>query len=217
MYHFIETALSFPVVIFSLLLAITMIYWLMVCLGILDSGPVDIDMQAVSAFDSASASASAESGKGLVARLGLTGVPASIILTLISLSGWLVSYFGQLLFIDQLSLGFFYYPLGFVSGLLALAAASIFTLVTLRLFKPLIRKIRGPEPTPICGQVAVVTSQTVNCNSGRALMSDGGAGLLLQVRTFGTPEIKRNDRVVLLQYLADEHAYLVVSESEFKG
>lgn len=60
MYHFIDTALSFPVVIFSLLLAITMIYWLMVCLGILDSGPVDIDMQAVSAFDSASV----ESGKG---------------------------------------------------------------------------------------------------------------------------------------------------------
>ncbi|WKW32102.1 hypothetical protein KIH13_26840 [Pseudomonas viridiflava] len=112
MYHFIDTALSFPVVIFSLLLAITMIYWLMVCLGILDSGPVDIDMQAVSAFDSASV----ESGKGLVARLGLTGVPASIILTLISLSGWLVSYFGQLLFIDQLSLGFFYYPLGLSVG-----------------------------------------------------------------------------------------------------
>lgn len=213
MYHFIETALSFPVVIFSLLLAITVFYWLMVCLGVLDGGSADIDMQAVSAFDSASA----ESGKGLVARLGLSGVPASIILTLISLSGWLISYLGHLLLIDQLSLGFFYYPLGFVSGLLALVAASIFTLVTLRLFKPLVRKIRGPEPTPICGQVAVVTSQTVTGKSGRALMSDGGAGLLLQVLTFGTPEIKRNDRVVLLQYLADEHAYLVVSESEFKG
>ncbi|MBP0946386.1 hypothetical protein V2J59_19135 [Pseudomonas alliivorans] len=213
MYHFIETALSFPVVIFSLLLAITVFYWLMVCLGVLDGGSADIDMQAVSALDSASA----ESGKGLVARLGLSGVPASIILTLISLSGWLISYLGHLLLIDQLSLGFFYYPLGFVSGLLALVAASIFTLVTLRLFKPLVRKIRGPEPTPICGQVAVVTSQTVTGKSGRALMSDGGAGLLLQVRTFGTPEIKRNDRVVLLQYLADEHAYLVVSESEFKG
>lgn len=213
MNRFIETALSFPVVIFSLLLAISMVYWLLVCCGILGDGSVDIDMQGVSACDHATA----RSGKGLLARAGLSGVPVSIILTLISVSGWWVSYFSHQLLIDPLALGFFYYPLGFATGLFALAVALVFTRLVIGFFKPLVRRIKGPEPAPICGQVAIVTSQTVSFKSGRALMNDGGAGLLLQVRTFSPPVIKRNDRVVLLQYLADEHAYLVVSESQFKG
>ena len=213
MTRFIETALSFPVVIFSLLVAIVLVYWLLVCFGLLDDGAANIDMQAVSAYDRASV----EAGRGLVARLGLSGVAPSIVLTLVSVSGWWVSYFSQWLFIDQLALGFFYYPLGFVSGLLALGVALMFTRLIIALFRPLIRRIKGPGPKPICGQVAVVTSQRVTCNSGRALLNDGGAGLLLQVRTFSTPGFQRNDRVVLLQYLADEHAYLVVSESDFQG
>lgn len=213
MYNFLETVLSFPVVLFSMGLALTSIYWLLVCCGILDSEPVDIDVQALSAYDKATA----EAGKGLFFNLGLAGVPISLTLTLVSLTGWLASYFIQLLLIQQLSLGFFYFPLGFVSSLFSLLVALVTTVLVVRVFKPLMRKIKGPPPMPICGQVAVVRSATVTRQRGTALLNDGGAGLLLQVRTLDATELKRNERVVLLQYLCDEHVYLVIAESDFKG
>ncbi|MCR8720831.1 hypothetical protein N027_20815 [Pseudomonas syringae USA007] len=213
MSRFFEITLSFPVVIFSLLLAIVSVYWLMVCLGVVGIEPVEIDIQAVSAYDSGND----EFGEGLFPGFGFAGVPLAIILTLVSVVGWLVSYFNQLLIIEQLSLGFFYYPLGFASGLMALLIALAFTLLIVRLCKPLLKKISGPAPPPICGQVAIVRSQTVSCDRGTAMLDDGGAGLLLQVRSLGTSQIRRNDRVVLLQYLADEHVYHVISESDFKG
>jgi hypothetical protein len=213
MYRFVELALSFPVVIFSLLLSLAGIYWLLVCCGIFDTDPVELDIEAISAYEKSLA----DSGKGLFSQLGLAGVPASVVLTLVSLIGWLLSYFIQLLLIEPLSLGFFYYPLGFVSGMLAACAALTTTALLVRLFRPLMKGIQGPPSRPICGRVAIVRSATVTHERGTALLEDGGAGLLLQVRTYGTSNLKRNDRVVLLQYIADEHLYHVISETEFLG
>ncbi|RRV05990.1 hypothetical protein EGJ27_14990 [Pseudomonas sp. v388] len=211
--RFLEVTFSFPVVVFSLGLALAFIYWLLVCTGMLDTESVEIDLQAVSACDKAAADAE----KGLFFQLGMAAVPVSVVFTLISLVGWLVSYFIQLLLIEQLSLGFFYYPLGFVSGVISLLAALVTTALIVRLFKPLMKKIKGPPPIPVIGSVAVVRSSTVTCQRGTALLNDGGAGLLLQVRAFGERTFTRNERVVILQYLADEHVYLVIAESDFKG
>lgn len=213
MYRFLELALSFPVVIFSLLLSLAGIYWLLVCCGVFDTDPVEIDIEAISAYEKNLA----DSDNGLFSQLGLAGVPASVGLTLVSLIGWLLSYFIQLLLIQPLSLGFFYYPLGFVSGLLAACAALVMTALIVRLFKPLMKRIQGPPPMPMCGRVAIVRSATVTRDRGMAFLEDGGAGLVLQVRTYGANDLKRNDRVVLLQYIADEHLYHVISEKEFLG
>lgn len=213
MYRFLELALSFPVVIFSLLLSLAAIYWLLVCCGVFDTGPVELDIEAITAYEKALA----ESDEGLFSQLGLAGIPASLVLTLVSLTGWLVSYFIQLLVIEPLSLGFFYYPLGFASGLFAACAALITTALLVRLFRPMIKRIQGPPSMPICGRVAIVRSATVTRERGTAFLEDGGAGLLLQVRTCDTAHLKRNDRVVLLQYIADEHFYQVISETEFLG
>ena len=213
MYRFLEMTLSFPVVIFSLGLALTFIYWLLVGTGILDTELGEIDVQAISASEKAAA----EAGKGLFFQLGLASVPVSLTVSLISLIGWLVSYFVQFFLVRKLSVGFFYYPLGFVSGVLSLLVALVTTVSIIRLFKPLIQKIKGPPPTPICGRVAIVRSKTVTRERGTAFLNDGGAGLLLQVRSLDATELHRNEAVVLLQYLPDEHVYLVIAEPDFKG
>jgi hypothetical protein len=49
------------------------------------------------------------------------------------------------------------------------------------------------------------------------VLEDGGAGLILRVRADEALGFKRGDRVVLLEYLAAEHAYRVITEEEFRG
>lgn len=213
MYVFLDVALSFPVVIFSFALSLVVIYWLLVCSGILDSEPLDIDMHAASAYDQATTL----TGLEMFFKSGKSGVPFVIYSTLVSLIGWLISYSIHLLLFQRLSFGFFYYPLGFVSGLASLLIAITTTTLIVRLSKPLIMKIKGPQPKPVFGKVAIVRSATVTRTSGMALLEDGGAGLILQVRSIGADEIRRNERIVILQYIADEHVYHVISENEFMG
>lgn len=213
MYVFLDVALSFPVVIFSFGLSLAVIYWLLVCSGVLHSEPLDIDIHALSAYDQATR----QTGLGTFLTSGKSGVSLALYTTLVSLTGWLVSYFIHLLLFQRLSFGFFYYPLGFVSGLASLLIALITTTLFVRLSKPLITKIKGPQPKPVIGKTAVARSATVTRTSGTALLEDGGAGLIMQVRSIGTAPIKRGERIVILQYIADEHVYYVISETEFLG
>ena len=69
----------------------------------------------------------------------------------------------------------------------------------------------------VLGQVAVVRSGRVTASHGEAVLEDGGAGLILRVRADEALGFKRGDRVVLLEYLAAEHAYRIITEEEFRG
>lgn len=208
---FLETTLSFPTSLFSLLLALVTIYWMLVCVGIFDLEPIEIDMQAVTAADRPKAGMSA----AVLCALGLADVPRMVTLTLIALFGWPSAYFIQLWLLSSLDLGIFHYPLGLFAALLVVMLAGVCAAIVVGVCRPVLNRIKGPPAPPICGQVAVVRSPLVNRHKGHAFLNDGGAGLVLQVRTLGTEDIMRGERVVLLQYIPDEHAYYVVSESQF--
>ena len=67
------------------------------------------------------------------------------------------------------------------------------------------------------GQVAIVRSSKVDDMSGEANFDDGGAGLIVKIRSFGEKTFVRGDKVVLLEYLPEQHMYRVISEDEFLG
>jgi hypothetical protein len=93
-------------------------------------------------------------------------------------------------------------------------------LITAQLIKPLRKFFAKTEQyveKKILGQVAIVRSSKVDENSGEANFDDGGAGLIVKVRAFGEQHFARGDRVVLLEYLAEQHVYRVISEKEFLG
>lgn len=209
---FLETTLSFPTSLFSLLLALVTFYWTLVCIGIFDLEPIEIDMQAVTAADRPKAGVSAT----VFCALGLADVPRMVTLTLIALFGWPIAYFVQLWLLSPLDPGVFHYPLGLLAALLIVVVAVVCAAIVVGVCRPLVNRLKGPPAPPICGQVAVVRSPIVNRHKGQALLDDGGAGLILQVRTLDTGDITRGERVVLLQYIPDEHAYYVISESQFK-
>ncbi|CDL82506.1 hypothetical protein [Xenorhabdus cabanillasii] len=82
---FLQNCLAFPVIIFSGLLLIILFYWICAAFGLVD---IDILNMDVDSFDATSLA-------GWLTKLGLTGIPVTIIITLITLIGWPLSYFSE--------------------------------------------------------------------------------------------------------------------------
>ncbi len=211
---FLNTALSFPTLLFSILLCLAILFWFTAALGLFDIDSLDIDLDMDMDMDAEGFQP--EGLAGLLTKFGLDGVPFSILLSLLFLFSWLISYFVQMIVIDSLPLGWLRYPLGVAVGIGALFLSMPLSGVLCRPLRPLFRKLEAPSVRSILGQTAVVRSERVTLQHGEAVMSDGGAGLILKVRADEEDGFKRGDRVVLLEFLENEHAYRVVSEDEFK-
>lgn len=211
MENFLHSTFAFPTVIFSFLLCLAVLYWCVAALGILEVDVLDIEA------DSTLESVQPEGLAGLLLKLGLNGVPVTLVLTLLFFFAWIASYFVELLLLRHLPLGILRYPLGLVLVFAALMLAVPITAALCRPLRPLFRKLEATSSKSVLGQTAVVRSGRVTLSHGEAVLEDGGAGLILRVRADEARGFKRGDRVVLLEYLEGEHAYRVITEDEFKG
>ena len=210
MTEFLQTSLTFPTLVYSILLAFCVVYWLLAATGLADVDALDGLLG--SDGDGGDASDSA----GLLAKLGLGGVPIMVVLALLSLFGWLSSYFVQLLLLQHLPA-----PLRWLAGIAtpvgALVPGVFVTSLLLRPVRKLIVKLRPPVAPSVLGRVGTVISPEVDTRQGRAEFADGGAGLILQVRATPPASFMRGDRVVLLEHDAIANTYLVISESQFNA
>ncbi|WP_443190412.1 hypothetical protein [Pseudomonas indica] len=209
---FLRTVLSFPTVLFSFLLCLAIVYWLIVSLGF-----VEVDLLDVEADSVLEGSGQTEGLAGLLSKLRLSGVPVTLVLTLLSFFAWFICYFAELWVLSPLPLGVLRYPLGLIVALVALMLAVPISAAICRPLRPLFHKLEATTRKSVLGQTAVVRSGRVTPQHGEATLEDGGAGLILRVRADEARGFKRGDRVVLLEYLEAEHAYRVITEDEFRG
>ncbi|WP_304639431.1 OB-fold-containig protein [Pseudomonas sp.] len=209
---FLQTALSFPVVLLSALLCLAILYWIVVALGL-----VDIDLLDFNLDGAESGFSNAEGLGGLLLKLGFRDVPVTLLFTLLTFFAWLFAYFIELLALRFVPLGWLRYPV----GLAVLVGCVMLALPLVRIvsapLRPLFRKFNSDTTRSVLGQTAVVRSGRVTTSNGEALLENGGAGLILRIRAEESLGFKRGDRVVLLEYLQAEHAYRVISEDEFNG
>ncbi|MDX7986320.1 ubiquinone biosynthesis protein UbiH [Xenorhabdus sp. 12] len=204
---FLQNCLAFPVVIFSGLLFIVLFYWICAAFGLLDIDIMSIDTDG---FDVSTLA-------GWLTKLGLTGVPITIIITLITLFGWPLSYFSMHLMLRFIETDVIRYLLGTVTFFAVSFIALLLTTMVLRPLKPMLSKLnRSNSVDTLIGKVAEVRSPIVTEQRGEALMENHGASLILQVRAPESDGITRGNRVVLISYDANTHSYTVVSEDEFK-
>lgn len=208
---FYQNVSSFPTVIFTFFLLLFMMFWMVAVLGFIDIDALhipdlDVDIDDVTTPDAVA---------GLIMKLGLHGVPITITLSLISLIGWMVSYYLVYFLFDGIAEGMFRYLFGLPAFLVSLLIAVKITSILIRPLKPLFRKMQQTTEKIVLGQTGIVRTSRVDNDFGEATVEDGGAGLILKVRTFGDETFKKGDRVVLLEYVQDKNVYRVVSEEEF--
>ena len=119
---FITKISLFPTIIFTALVMFVTLYWIVSLLGMTDMDVVDIgdagDMGDMSSTGFLS---------GLLLKFGLYGVPLIVILTLISLIGWPLSYLYTSLLHQYFDSGVFYYLFGTGAFILVLVIAMWLT------------------------------------------------------------------------------------------
>ncbi|PUA29071.1 MAG: hypothetical protein B0W54_00160 [Cellvibrio sp. 79] len=218
MNDFLLTIVSFPTVIFTIVLGIAVLYWICAAFGLLEVEILDVNVPDLDGQLHAHAEHSfAETFAGILLRLGLNGVPVTIIITFIALIGWFISYY--LSYFEWLMFGYGW--LRFLIGIpVFLFSLYLAVLITAQLIKPLRKLFAKTEQfveKKILGQTAIVRSSKVDSHSGEANFDDGGAGLIIKVRAIGDQQFIRGERVVLLEYRAGQHVYNVISEAEFLG
>lgn len=235
MIDFLQTSLTFPTLAYSILLAFCVVYWLLAMTGLFDvdaldgllmgdgdighgdfghvhAGHADVGHGDAGQGDASDSTATA----GMLARLGLSGVPIMIVLTVLSFLGWIITYFVHLLVLSHLpdSLRIL---AGIGTLLGALLPAVLLTSLVLRPVAKLMAKLQPVAAASILGRVGTVISPVVDAQGGRAAFDDGGAGLILQVRAPAGVTFARGERVVLLSHDAQAHTHAVISETEFNN
>src|SRR5688572_4182087 len=86
---FLAAAASFPTAIFSTLLGVVTIYWLLAVIGV-----VDLEGHHGLLADASPGDGDLASITGIVSALGLQGVPLSVAVSAVVLIGWTLSCLG---------------------------------------------------------------------------------------------------------------------------
>jgi len=213
---FYHNITSFPTVFFSFSLLLLVFYWLVAVLGFVSIDALDFDlpeaeMNADNGFDNANVLA------GLMMKFGLNGVPVTIILSLMSLFGWIISYYTVYLLFDFVPSGVLKLLMGVPILIGSLYLAVLITAIAIKPLRPLFKNATQETFKYVLGQIAIVRTSRVDDSFGEAVMEDGGAGLILKVRSEKGQTFKKGERVVLFEYIVEKNIYRVISEEKFRG
>lgn len=214
---FYQNIASFPTLFFTLILAVTTVYWLIAVLGIVDLDILDLDIPEGDASTdiNSDTSSGANALAGFLLKLGLNGVPLTIIISFLALFGWLVCYFAVYFIFPVIPDGLLEYIVGLPILIGSLYIAVLITAQVIKPLKPFFDNMYKDTVKNVLGQTAIVRSLRLDSNFGEVFLEDGGAGLIFKARAINNETYKKGDRVVLLEYLKDKHVYRVISETEF--
>lgn len=202
----------YPTIVFTGLVMFVTLYWVVSLLGMADMDTVDLGDSGADV--DVSNLSSTGFFTGLMLKFGFYGVPLIIILTLVSLIGWILSYLYTSLLHQYLDAGIFYYVFGTGALLLVLVVSMWLTGVIISPIRKNIAKIPKRNASSNLGKTAIVRTLSVTDKHGEAELNDGGAGLILRIRPDSDSveqPLKQGDKVVLVEYLEEANAYRVAS------
>ena len=212
---FYQNISSFPTAVFTFVLAICVLYWLSAVLGVVDIDSLNFDGLDAD-IDSGNDVTTSNALAGVMLKFGLDGVPVTIIISFLSLFGWLVSYYSVHFFTAFIPQGLLQIVFGLLVLVVAFWVAILITAIMIKMLRPFFQKVEQQTIKRILGQIAVVRTSKVNESFGEAFLDNGGAGLILKVRSNKEQSFVKGDKVVLLEYLEAENVYRVISERDFK-
>jgi len=203
----LDVASQFPTLIYSTLLGIVVIYWIVGLLGLVDldfSGDVDLDIDVDSDVD-----ISVGGLAGLMLTFGLTGVPFTLVISIIILICWLISFYLQFYILAWLPDGWLYYLMGSVASFIVFLVSLPLTAVVIRPLKGMFKSVETATSHDLVGKNATIATGTVSETFGQARLFNNGAEILLDVRCDQEHNLKTGDNVLLIEYLQEQHTYMV--------
>jgi len=205
---FITKISLYPTIVFTGLVMFVTLYWVVSLLGMADMDSVDFGEPGSDA--AVSDLSSTGFFTGLMLKFGLYGVPLIIILSLISLIGWLLSYLYTSFLHQNFDSGVLYYVFGTGALIFVLVVSMWLTGIIISPIRKNIARIPKRNSANNIGKIAIVRTLSVTDKHGEAELNDGGAGLILKVRSDNSTSLfKKGDRVMLVEYLEEANTYRV--------
>src|SRR5690606_232379 len=116
MREFLSVVFGFPTILYSLALAVVLVYWIAAIVGLVDFGERSIDLDIAEHADVSADDLGTIAG--YVVAFGLSGVPFSIVVTLLVVIGWTLSTLAGIWLLAWVPT----LPLQILAGLAVLAA-----------------------------------------------------------------------------------------------
>ncbi len=202
-----EVASQFPTVIYSALLGIVVVYWIVGVLGLIDldfGGDAEIDIDVDSDVD-----VSVGGLTGLLLTFGLTGVPFTLVISIIILICWLISFYLQFYLLTWLPDGWLYYLMGALSDFVVFLVSLPITAIVIRPLKGMFKSVETATSNHLVGKDATIATSKVSETFGQARLFNEGAEILVDVRCDPQHTLKMGDKVLVIEYLQENHAYIV--------
>ena len=209
---FINNIASFPTAIYTVLLGVLVCYWLSAIVGLVDLDILNMDGLDLN-MDGGGNDVNVFAG--LMIRMGMTGVPAIISLSLALLFGWLLCYYIVHYLLMPLSIDWVRYLLGIPVLLATFFFGMLITSVLIRPLRGLFKTAIYETTQHMLGQSVVVRTSRVDNEFGEAVLNNGGADMIVKVRSMDEERFEKGDRVVLFEKIGDGSLYRVMSEAEF--
>ncbi len=212
---------SFPAVVYTVLLGVVLVYWLLAIIGLVDfeaGADVDIGADAADAGDAGDAGDIGDAGdggpeglSGLAAWLvafGLNGVPFSIVVSLLALVGWFLTGMASLTLLPLVP-----DALRWAAGAgVLLAAAALSIVIAAQLVRPmrgLFVTHRAISNAALVGQVCKVLTGVVDERQGRAEVAQRGAGINIRVWAPAPNSLRRGDAALITEYDSARQRYRI--------
>lgn len=204
-----EVASQFPTLIYSVLLGIVVVYWIVGMLGLIDldfAGDVDLDIDS-------DVTVSVGGLTGLLLTFGLTGIPFTLVISIIILICWLISFYLQFYILTWLPDGWLYYFLGAVSSFIIFLISLPITAIIIRPLKGMFKSVETATSNHLVGKDATIATSKVSQTFGQARLFNEGAEILVDVRCDPEYTLKMGDKVLVVEYQRENHAYIVAPYS----
>lgn len=203
---FITKISLYPTIVFTGLVMFVTLYWVVSLIGMTDMDTVELGESG----GDASTLTSTGFFTGLMLKFGLYGVPLIIILSLISLIGWVLSYLYTSFLHQYFDSGFLYYVFGTGALIFVLVISMWLTGIIISPIRKNIARIPKRNAASNVGKIAIVRTLSVTNKHGEAELNDGGAGLILKIRSDVDDNLlKQGDKVMLVEYLNEANTYRV--------
>jgi len=228
--HFLDVALSFPVVVYTVLLGVSLVYWVFVMAGAIH---LDAHGAADAAADAAmdgigdhvghvghaghaghgdvgdvgdadldgDVGAGHDGAQGIIAALKLRSAPATVVLSLILLWSWIFAILGVQGIEGLLPAEGTTTTIARVAVVILAPVLALFpTSILVRPLAKIFTPHQAARSESLVGKVCTIRTGTVTDRFGEAMVEDGGAGVVVRVRIDGAVKLARGEQALLVEY-----------------
>lgn len=209
MADFLNIVSSFPTVVFTVLLGVILLYWLLAILGAVDIDVLDMDLDVDTDISNVGGLT------GLLSTLGLSGPPVTVTLSVLTILSWLFSYFSSAYLLVLVPWDMFREFIG--AGLLV-GCFIVSIPVTAQVIKPLKGLFvvhSAKSKSHFIGATCKITTLEVSETFGQAEIDDGQARIIVSVRANTPNALTKGDKAKVTSYDKEKGTYEVVLEEEY--